>query len=133
MYNSGTAAFTTALWVCAITSGPFSAHRLGSFSDLGLQLRHSDLQFSVFVCLFSLDFVCVCVCVCSCICAGARARVCVRVRVCVCLSVRVRCFLFVVVLFLFCLFASSCCRSFVILILSTFFLSLSLLRSFAKD
>ena len=31
VYNSGTAAFTTALWVSAITSGPFSALRLGSF------------------------------------------------------------------------------------------------------
>ena len=32
VYNSGTAAFTTALWVCAITSGPFSALPLVSFS-----------------------------------------------------------------------------------------------------
>ena len=31
VYNSGTAAFTTALWVFAITSGPFSVLRFGYF------------------------------------------------------------------------------------------------------
>ena len=42
VYNSGTAAFTTALWVCAITSGPFSHFGWALFTHFGVYSKDTN-------------------------------------------------------------------------------------------